>query len=211
MRYIRWERERERERYRERERERRKWRHHCRANIGDEFTLSLCQKFAQLAMSLHFPLPKTRTFRFSLHTSRRSLHGEVTIVALKFAMSSHFPLPKFFSPSLFPLFQMARAARRVIENPRQTIKSCPVLYCSSHRKTESNQYQKLLEIEKEIVREVARGDKSYLRKSTDRKAQIRRAFRSVQRTDLCFAICRFSQVRFITPSHLTHNLFFYFQ
>ena len=33
-------------------------------------------------------------------------------------------------------------------------------------------YQKLLEIEKEIVREVARGDKPYLRKSTDRKAQI---------------------------------------
>ena len=73
------------------------------------------QKFAQLAMSLHFPLPKIRTFRFSLHTSRLSLHGEVTIVALKFATSSHFPLPKKFSPSLFPLFQMARAARRVIE------------------------------------------------------------------------------------------------
>ena len=30
--------------------------------------------------------------------------------------------------------------------------------------------KKLLEIEKEIVREVARGDKPYLRKSTDRKA-----------------------------------------
>ena len=29
--------------------------------------------------------------------------------------------------------------------------------------------------------------------------------------DLCFAICRFSQVRFVTQSHLTHNLFFYFQ
>ena len=127
-------------------------------------------------MSLHFPLPKIRTFRFSLHTSRLSLHGEVTIVALKFAMSSHFPLPKFFSPSLYPLFQMARAARRVIENPRQMIKSCPVLFCSSHRKTESNLYQKLLEIEKEIVREVARGDKPYLRKSTDREAQIRKAF-----------------------------------
>ena len=70
-------------------------------------------------MNSHFHLPKIRTFRFSLHTSRPSLHGEVTIVALKFAMSSHFPLPKFFSPSLFPLFQMARAARRVIENPRQ--------------------------------------------------------------------------------------------
>ena len=35
---------------------------------------------------------------------------------------------------------------------------------------------KLLEIEKEIVREVARGDKPYLRKSTDRKAQIRNSF-----------------------------------
>ena len=72
-------------------------------------------------MSLHFPLPKIRTFRFSLHTSRLSLHGEVTIVALKFAMSSHFPLPKIFSPALFPFFQMARAARRVIENPRHII------------------------------------------------------------------------------------------
>ena len=76
-------------------------------------------------MSLHFPLPKNRTFRFSLHTSSLSLHGEVTILALKFAMSSHFPLPKknfaLFVPG--PLFQMARAARRVIENPRQMIKS----------------------------------------------------------------------------------------
>ena len=52
-------------------------------------------------MSLHFPLPKIRTFRFSLHTSRLSLRGEVTMVALKFAMSSHFPLPKIFSPSGF--------------------------------------------------------------------------------------------------------------
>ena len=51
-------------------------------------------------MSLHFPLPKIRIFRFSLHTSRLSLRGEVT-VALKFAMSSHFPLLKNFSPSGF--------------------------------------------------------------------------------------------------------------
>ena len=52
-------------------------------------------------MSFNFPLPKIRTFRFSLHTSRLSLRGEVTMVALKFAMSSHFPLPKFFSHSGF--------------------------------------------------------------------------------------------------------------
>ena len=58
-----------------------------------------------------------------------------------FAMSSHFtPLPKFFFALFAPwrVFQMARAARRVIENPRQMIKSCPVLFCSSHRKNESN-------------------------------------------------------------------------
>ena len=37
---------RERERERDTERERRKWRHHCRAKIGDEFCTSPCQKCA---------------------------------------------------------------------------------------------------------------------------------------------------------------------
>ena len=41
-----------------------------------------------------------------------------------------------------------------------------------------------LEIEKEIVREVARGDKPYLRKSADRKAQI-----SPERTPSWFVLC----------------------
>ena len=51
-------RERERERYRERERE--------RERDGSDVTI-----FAlKLAMNLHFPLPKVRTFRFSLHTER---------------------------------------------------------------------------------------------------------------------------------------------
>ena len=44
------------------------------------------------------------------------------------------------------------------------------------QKNESLLIPKLLEIEKEIVRGVARSDKPYLRKSTDRKAQIRKAF-----------------------------------
>ena len=70
--------------------QRRKWHHHCRAKIGDKFALSLA---------------KIRTYRFPLHTSRLSLHGEVTSM--------------------------------------------------KHRKTRSNKYQKLLEIEKEIVREDA--------------------------------------------------------
>ena len=72
-------REREREREIQRERD------------GSDVTIVALK----LAMNLHFPLPKIRTigdeltlslaktshFRFSLHTSRLSLHGEVTIVA----------------------------------------------------------------------------------------------------------------------------------
>ena len=48
------------------------------------------------------------------------------------------PLPKNLSLLVRGNSQMARAARRVIENLREMIKSCPVLHCSSHRKTESN-------------------------------------------------------------------------
>ena len=58
---------REREREIQRDRERRKWRHHCRAKIGDEFTL---------------PLPKNRT-----------IGDELTLSLAKFALSflpSHF-------------------------------------------------------------------------------------------------------------------------
>ena len=140
VRYFWWGRERERYRSRERERDRWKWRHHCRAKIGDEFTLSLaknshnCQKFAQVAMSLHFPLPKIRTFRFSLHTSRLSLHGEVTMVALNFAMSSHFTLPKFFSPSGFvpPLSNgMSRATSDWKPKTNDQILPSPILFFPS--------------------------------------------------------------------------------
>ena len=49
-----------------------------------------------------------------------------------------------------------------------------------------------MEIEKEIVREVALGDKPYLRKSTDRKAQIRKGF--VQFSGL---ICALRSVDFL--------------
>ena len=93
---------------------------------------------------------------------------------------------------MFPLFQMARAARRVIEtqdkwsNPAQSYFVLPI------EKLNQINTKKLLEIEKEIVREVARGDKPYLRKSTDRKAQIRKAF--VQFSGL---ICALRSVDFL--------------
>ena len=127
----------ERERDTDRERERRKWRHHCRAKIGDEFTLSLCQKFAQLAMSLHFPLPKTRTFRFSLHTSRLSPHGEVPNCGAEIRNEFTLSLAK----NVFALFvpTISNGARRATsERKLQTSDQIPVLYCSSHRKNESN-------------------------------------------------------------------------
>ena len=40
---------------RERERKRRKWRHHCRAKIGDEFTLSLAKNSYFSFLPSHFP------------------------------------------------------------------------------------------------------------------------------------------------------------
>ena len=67
VRYFRWERE------REIQRERRKWRHHFRAKIGDEFTL---------------PLPKIRTI------------GDALALTLSFAKNSHFSLLPSHSPSL---------------------------------------------------------------------------------------------------------------
>ena len=136
VRYFWWERE--RERYREREID------------GSDVTIVALK----LAMNSHFPLPKIRTIGDELTLS----------LAKKFALFvSPFTLPvspfterspwwrwnsqwvhtfhcqKNFRPqALFPLFQISRAARRVIENPRKMTKSCPVLFCSSHRKTESN-------------------------------------------------------------------------
>ena len=43
-----------RERERERKRDRRKWRHHCRPKIGDEFTLSLAKKSHFSFLPSHF-------------------------------------------------------------------------------------------------------------------------------------------------------------
>ena len=73
------------------------------------------------------------------------------------ALTSHFPLPKTLQSSKQLAFFRNKRTNFQLHRP------------SPHRK---NEYQKQLEIEKEIVREVARGDKPYLRKSTDRKAQI---------------------------------------
>ena len=120
VRYFRRERERERERDTEKD--------------GSDVTIVALK----LAMSLKWR--RVRTFCFSLHTSRLSLlkwsllwrwnsQWVHTSVSQKTGQDC---------PSWSGISQMARAARRVIENWRQMSKSCPVLHCSSHRKTESN-------------------------------------------------------------------------
>ena len=53
---------RERERDTERERDRRKWRHHCRAKIGDEFTLSLAKNSHNWRWAYTFPCQKFALF-----------------------------------------------------------------------------------------------------------------------------------------------------
>ena len=130
---------RERDTEKERERDRRKWRHHCRAKIGDEFTPSLAKNSHNWRWAYTFPCQKFALF-VSPFTLPVSLFTERSPWWRWNSQWVHtFHCQKIFRPqALFPLFQMARAARRVIENPRQMIKSCPVLFCSSHRKTASN-------------------------------------------------------------------------
>ena len=179
---------RERERYRERERD------------GSDVTI-----FARLAMNSHFHLPKIRTIGDEL---TRSL-----------AKNSHFSFLLSHFPSLPSRRGHHCGAEIRNEFTLSIAKNCFALFVpplsngtsrtTSDRKPKTNdpilpspilffplknwiKYQKLLEIEKEIVREVARGDKPYLRKSTDRKAQIRKAF--VQFSGL---ICALRSVDFL--------------
>ena len=134
-------REREREGDTERERERE------RERDGSDVTI-----VARLAMNSYFHLPKIRTIgeeltpslaknsHFSFLTShfpslpsRRGHHCGAEI-----RNEFTFPLPKIFRPLCSPSFKWHEPHDEVIENPRQIIKSCPVPFCSSHRKTESN-------------------------------------------------------------------------
>ena len=113
---------------RERYRQRRKWRHHCRAKIGDEFTLSLAKTSHNWRWAYTFPCQKFALFvsPFTLPVSPFAERSPWWRWNSQWVHTFH--CQKFFRPrALFPLFQMARAARR-IENPRQMIKSCPVLF-----------------------------------------------------------------------------------
>ena len=55
-------------------------------------------------------------------------------------------------------------------------------------------------IEKEIVRQVALGGYTPLQKVCRSKSTNQEGVRSAHRTDLCFSICRFSEVVYILPA-----------
>ena len=81
----------------------------------------------------------------------------------------------------------------------------------SIEKKQSNYYQKLLEIEKEIVREVARGDKQYLKQPTDCNSQI--SSMSVTNVFLICALRYADCFRYCLSPRATSRtiFFFYFQ
>ena len=130
-------------------------------------------KIRTIAVSSHFPLPKYRTFRFSLHTSCLS------IVALKFTLS----VAKKFA-LLVPILSNVASRATNDRKPKTNDQILPSPIVLAIEKMNQINTKNYLEIEKEIVREVARGDKPYTRKSTDRKAQICKAF-----VQLCGLIC----------------------
>ena len=108
-----------RERESETEVVRRKWRHHCRAKIGDKFALSLAKNSHLSFPPSHFPsLPsrrghQKRTWR---HHCRAKIGDKF---ALSFAKNSHLSFP----PSHFPSLSSRRG--HLYETSKNSIKLIP--------------------------------------------------------------------------------------
>ena len=138
VRYVRWERERERERdtererererERARERERRKWPHHCRAKIGDEFTLSLAKNSHNWRWAYTFPCQK-----FALFVS------PFTLPVSPFTERSPWWRwnSQTFSPSGFAVPPLSNGASRAASDRKpkanDRILPCPILFFPSKK------------------------------------------------------------------------------
>ena len=168
---------------------------------------------------MHFSLPKMCTLvlatSFALFLAKTFAPQ---FLPSWMALSSHFPLPKTLHFSeRFAFFALSNG---VIDrgSKQQSKRSNFRLHRSSFSPKKSKKWIKL--IPKTIgnrKRDCAWGcasrvgNKHHLRKSADRKAQIRKAF--VPLTEL---ICAFRSAGFLRwclfpKRNLTHNLFFYFQ
>ena len=128
----------EREREIQTDRERRKWRHHCRAKIGDEFTLSLAKNSHNWLWAYTFPCKKFALFvsPFTLPVSPfterpRGHHCGAEIRNATFHCQNFFAL---FVPPLSNGTSRATSDRKPKTNDQ--ILPSPILFF--HRKTESN-------------------------------------------------------------------------
>ena len=111
----------------------------------------------------------------------RNSHSLFRFKVNEFAMNSHFCCPKFWplrSASLEP----PQMVRQLIDELKT---SHPAYGCSILLRIKK---RNLLDVEKEVVHEVARGDRHKVRnrKSTDRKAQIIKALAPL--TELIYAL-----------------------
>ena len=166
-------------------------------------------------MSSHFPLPKIRTFRFSLHTSSLSLLKMVTIVALNILRQNR-------TLRLMCFCQMA--AWQGIEALKQTIDfpATPSFFsskkmnkwraCSSHRKKWIKLIPKTIGNRK---RDCAWGCARRIN-TTWKNLQIEK-HKSVRWAErMPSLICAFRSADFLrwclsSERNLTHDLFFHFQ
>ena len=166
---------------------------------------------------MHFSLPKMCTLvlatSFALFLAKK--------IAPQFlppwmALSSHFPLPKTLHFSKrFAFFALSNG---VIDrgSKQQSKRSNFQLHRSSFSPKKSKKMNQIntknyWKLKKRLCVRLRLGNKHHLRKSADRKAQIRKAF--VPLTEL---ICAFRSAGFLRwclfpKRNLAHNLFFYFQ
>ena len=111
-------RERERERERETEVVRRKWRHHCRAKIGDKFALSLAKNSHLSFPPSHFPSLHSRRG----HQRRKWRHHCRAEIGDKFALSlaknSHLSFP----PSRGSASYIVREVQSVRERETEVVR-----------------------------------------------------------------------------------------
>ena len=165
---------------------------------------------------MHFSLPKMCTLvlatSFALFLAKKFAPQ---FLPSWLALNSHFPLPKTLHFSKrFAFFALSNG---VIDrgSKQQSKRSNFRLHRSSFSPKKSKKWIKLIPKtignRKRLCVRLRLGNKHHLRKSADRKAQIRKAF--VPLTEL---ICAFRSAGFLrwclfSKRNLTHNLFFYFQ
>ena len=152
------ERETEREREREREWERRKWRHHYRAKIGDEFPLSLAKNSHNWRWAYTFPCQKFALFvsPFTLPVSPFTERSPLWRWNSQWVHAFHCQY--FYRPLCSPSFKWHKSRDEWSKTQDKWSIPAQSYFVLPIEKMNQINPPKLLELEKEIVREVARGD-----------------------------------------------------